>query len=92
MSTSAQAPIRTLHDFRQRITDGWELWHLADSPLPGRWEFRRDHERLAVHWDAIEQVRRHAAQWVAQRTVFESTGRWSGVYRPRQSSLQEPGE
>lgn len=75
------------------IEKGWELWHVSDSPLPGRWELRKARERtLQVHWDAIEIIRRHYLSWFEQNTAHSEEGRYQTCcYRSIQPRLAGVG-
>ena len=83
-----KAPITSGRAVRDHVAAGWELWHISDSPIPGRWELRRRHESRPVHWDAIERVRRHYLDWFRERTVEEQVGRYTWCYRPLQPALR----
>lgn len=73
---------------RDHVGAGWELWLIASSPLPGRWELRRGREHKRVHWDAIERIRRHYLAWFDAHTTYEKSGRYGAVYRPVQIDLE----
>jgi len=66
---------------------GWELWHISDSPLPGHWELRRGRDLQRVHWDAIERLRRHYRDWMEDELTETQEGRYNWCYRARQRQL-----
>jgi len=81
------AAITSAATVRQLVDAGWELWLIASSPLPGRWELRLRSETRAVHWDAIALIRRHYREWFLANTEEIQIGRYTWVYRPRQTVI-----
>lgn len=84
-----RACITSGREVRDLVRDGWELWLIADSPLPGRWELRRGREIRAVHWDAILRIRRHYLPWFEAHTEDEQHGRYGWITRAKQTTLRE---
>lgn len=98
--------VRSARELVDRITDGWELWHIGERKMlgmPGRWQLRRGHRMRPVEWAAIEQLRRsrRLMDWmsletdpievVAGRDGWPMSGDW--CYRKRQTSLSMgPGQ
>lgn len=69
---------------------GAELWYLATSMLPGRWELReRGEANIQVHWDAIDTLRT-AKQYARLLDELESheEGRHSWMYRLPQMTMR----
>lgn len=73
---------------KEMVSEGWELWHIATDPLPGRWGLARGHERVAVAWAAITGIRQRYLPWFEQHTQEVQQGRYTWFYRYRQPSLQ----
>jgi len=81
------APITSAKIVRKLVEEGFELWHLSPDALPGRWELRRDAEKHAVSWDAIESIKRHYRDWFARETEEIQQGRFTWIYRLKQRPL-----
>lgn len=77
---------------REMVRQGWELWHVSDSPLPGRWELRhRSEPTRRVHWDAIDTIRKHYLAWFEAETEETQEGRYTWCYRTPQRTLALTG-
>jgi hypothetical protein len=74
-------------ELMQRIRQGWELWHVGDSPLPGRWELRRGREQEQVTWDAIIVLRKHFLRELDALVDSRQEGRFTWAYVPKQRRL-----
>lgn len=69
------------------MRQGWELWHVSNDALPGRWELRRAREHKPVHWDAIESIRRRYLAIVNDIAEERQEGRYTWAYVPKQRAL-----
>ncbi len=69
------------------IRQGWELWHLSNDALPGRWELRRGREHMQVHWDAIASIRRHYLETLDILVEERQESRFNWSYVPKQRNI-----
>ncbi len=82
-------------EIKDRLMNGWELWHLYDREyvtMPGRWEMRKKGEaNIPVSWEAIEKARRNLG-WYEENTEYlldreGPRGINDELYRYKQSNL-----